>query len=149
MPEMVAGDPELCFTSIILHTLLYAANGDGTPCTGPFFNQKDFFGFGRGPYPEIVRQSEERIIAHIDDTVFGPLAIFDDDLSLLEVQHPQGEMSNFLNTKATPEHQHEHGPIPMPLQNIKEGVHLLIPQVSVKGLGHFDGMALPNGIHDG
>ena len=92
VPEMMTGNPEFRLTGIILHTLLYAANGDGISRTGPFFDQKDSFGFGWRPYPEIARQSEERIIAHIDDPVFGSLAIFDDDFSLFEVQHTQGEI---------------------------------------------------------
>jgi len=141
VPQMVTGNTKFRLARIILHTLLDTANRDGTPRTDPFFNQEDFFGFGRGPYFEIVRQSEECIIAHIDDPVFGSLAVFDDDFPLLEVQHTQGELSHFLNTKATPEHQHKHGPIPMPLHNVKKGFHLLIPQVSGKGLGHLDGMA--------
>ena len=72
-------------------------------------------------------------MTHIDDPVFGSLAVFDDDFSLFEVQHSQGEIGDFLHTKATPEHQHEHGPIPIPLHNVKEGVHLLIPQVPGEG----------------
>ena len=43
VPEMMARNPELCLMSIILHPLLYTANGDGIARTGSFFNQKDFF----------------------------------------------------------------------------------------------------------
>ncbi len=113
--EMVTGNPEFRLAGIILHTLLYAANGDGIACTSPLFDQKDSVGFGWRPYPEIACQSEERVIAHIDDPVLRPLPIFDDDFSLLEVQYTQAEMSNLFHTKTTPEHQHEHGPIPIPL----------------------------------
>lgn len=149
VPEMVAGNPEFRLMSIILHTLLYAANGDGVSRTDPFFDQKDSVGFGWRPYPEIACQSEEGIIAHIDDPIFGTLPVFDDDLLLLEVQHPQGEMGDFLHAKTTPEHHHEHGPVPMPLHNSKEGIHLFIPQVPRQRLRHLEGMTLPNGIYDG
>jgi len=149
VPEMVTGNPEFCFTGIILHALLDAANGNGIALTGPFFDQKDPGGFGARPYPEIIRQSEERIIAHIDNPVFRPLAIFDDDFSLFEVHHTQSEMSHFLHTKAAPEHQHEHGQIPMPLHNGKDGIDLLIPQVPGKRLGHLENVTPPNRIHDG
>ena len=149
VPEMMAGNSEVRLTGVIFHTLLDAANGDGVPGTGPLFDQKNPGGFGSRPHFEISRQSEERIIAHIDDPVLAPFSIFDDDFLLFEVQYTQGEMSDFLHTQATPEHQHEHGPIPMPLHNIKEDIHLLIPQVPGKGLGHLEDVTPPNGIHDG
>jgi hypothetical protein len=149
MPEMVTGNPEFRLTGIILHTLLDATNGDGTPRTGPFSDQEDLFGSGCGPCLEIVCKSKESVITHIDDPIFASLPIFDDDFSLFEVQHSQGEIGDFLYTKPTAEHQHEHGPIPIPLHNVKEGFHLLVPQVPGEGLGHFDGMALSHRIHDG
>jgi hypothetical protein len=149
MPEMVTGNPEFRLTGIILHTLLNATNGDGIPRTGSFFDQKDLFGFGRWSHPEIACQSKQSVMTHIDDPILGPLSIFDDDFLLLEVQHTQCEMSDFLHAKATPEHQHEHGSIPISLHNVKKDVHLLIPQVFGERLGHLENVTPPNGIHDG
>jgi hypothetical protein len=149
MPEMVTGNPEFRLTDIILHTLLNATNGDGIPRTGSFFDQKDLFGFGRWSHPEIACQSKQSVMTHIDDPILGPLSIFDDDFLLLEVQHTQCEMSDFLHAKATPEHQHEHGSIPISLHNVKKDVHLLIPQVFGERLGHLENVTPPNGIHDG
>jgi hypothetical protein len=149
MPEVVTGNPEFRLTGIILHTLLYAAYRDGIPRTGPFFDQKDSFGLGWWPHLEIVCQSKESVVAHIDDPVFGTLAIFNDNFSLFKVQHTQGEMGDFFNAKPTPDHQHEHGPIPVTLHNVKKDVHLLISQMPGEGFGHFEGMILTNWIHDG
>jgi hypothetical protein len=146
---MMAGNPEFCIMGIILHPLLDAANGDGASCTDPLFDQKDSLGFGYRPYPEIVRKSEERVIAHIDDPILGTLPIFDDDLLLFEVQNSQSEVSNLLHAQTAPEHQHKHGPIPMPLHSVKEVVHLFIPQVPGKGFGHLENMIPPNGIRNG
>jgi len=149
VPKMVAGNPEFGLAGIILHTLLDAANGDGISRTGPFFDQKDLFGSGYGSCPEIVCKSKESVITHINDPVFGSLPVFDNDFSLLEVQHSQSEIGDFLNTEPTSEHQHEHGPIPMPLHNVKEDIHLLIQQVPGKRFGHLEDMTPPNRIHDG
>ena len=68
----------------------------------PFSTRKILLDFGSRPHPQIGCQSEKRIIAHIDDPIFGTLPVFDDDLLLLEVQHPQGEMGDFLHAKTTP-----------------------------------------------
>ena len=40
VPEMMTGNPELRLTGIILHALLYAANGDGLPVQVPFSTRK-------------------------------------------------------------------------------------------------------------
>ncbi len=85
MTKMVTGYLESCFTRIILHALLNAANGERTSRAWPFLYQKNPPYFVCGPHPEIFHESMKGIVTDIDNSIFGTLAILDEEHSAFKI----------------------------------------------------------------
>jgi hypothetical protein len=69
------------------------------------------------------------IVADVDHTILGTLTILDEQHSAFKINITKGEMSHFLHPQAAAEHNHEHSPIPMAFQIIKEDFYLLVFQM--------------------
>jgi len=111
-------------------------------------NQEDAPGPAGRPDPQIRHQGLMRIMAQIDDPVLGALAVFDQDLPMLEVQNIERELGDLLHPPTASQHQHEHGPVALSFDRLKEALHLLILQVPRQRPGHLQRMILPDRIDD-
>lgn len=149
MAKMMAGDPEAHLFGVGLHALLNPSNRQRLAPKGAFLIQEGLIGFGRGPDLEIVDQCFCGIITDIDDPIFCPFGLTDQQSLPSQVDVPKAEICHLTDPEPRAKHEHKDGSISGRLQGFKQKVHLMVSEVFGKGLRGSEAVAAFNGVGDG
>ena len=141
VPELVARHFEPCLAGVMLQAFLDAPHRDGFASASAFIHQEDFFDPAGRPHPEILHQGLIGIVAQVHHPIFGALALVDKDLAAPQVQGRQLQPGHLLHPQPAAEHQHDHGPVPLVVDDLEEPAHLFISQMAGQRPGQPQGIA--------
>ena len=149
VPQLVARHLEPRLAGVILQAFLDAPHRDGLAPAAAFVHQEDLFDAAGRPHPEILHQGLIGVVTQVHHPILGALALVDKDLAAPQVQGGQLQPGHFLHPQAAAEHQHDHGPIPLVVDDLEESVHLFIPQMAGQRPGQPQGITALHRVDHG
>ncbi len=100
MAKMMAGDPEAHLFGVGLHALLNSSNRQRVAPKGAFLIQEDLIGFGLRSEFEIADKGFCGIITDIDDPIFCPFGVTDQQSLASEVDVAKAEICHLTDPES-------------------------------------------------